>query len=212
MLIDHIGAVIVENSTSQTLWDVDGVLRGIGRLAFPLFCFFIVEGFHYTHDWKKYAVRLAAFAVISEIPFNLAFNGTLLYPDYNNVMWTLLLGLLAIRGVRERQKPLYNIVAIAVVILAVVVLEQYVVKSDYGAAGVIAILIMYLAGRYRLVGFALAVFWLGFTCGHTEWLAFIDLLPLYFYHGRQGHRMKYFFYIFYPAHLLILTAIAHFAV
>ncbi|MGN0240395.1 MAG: TraX family protein, partial [Candidatus Weimeria sp.] len=81
-------------------------------------------------------------------------------------------------------------------------------SSDYGAAGVVTIIIMYLMYKNRLFGFAIAVIWLGFTCGSTELIAAVDLVPLYFYHGRQGRKMKYFFYVFYPAHLLILSLIA----
>ena len=224
MLIDHIGAVLVESMVSKynsyVLWNVDMVLRGIGRLAFPLFCFFIVEGFHYTHDRKKYAIRLGIFAIISEVPFDLAFDKTFFAPYDNSVMITLLLGLLAIwsldtlfkksaekfRDSRVKQN-LCDIVSIAVVTAAVVLIEE-LASSDYGAAGVVAIIIIYLLGRHKLIGLGLAVIWLGLTCGHTEFYALVDLIPLYFYHGRQGHRMKYFFYVFYPAHLLVLSFIA----
>ncbi|MDD6380486.1 MAG: TraX family protein, partial [Lachnospiraceae bacterium] len=201
----------------------DSWLRGIGRLAFPLFCFFIVEGFQYTHDRRRYAVRLGIFAVISEVPFDLAFNGGPFYIYDNNVMWTLLLGLLAIwaldslfKKIREKfsgsAATVLDIVSIAAVVLAVDLIEDYALNSDYGASGVVAIIIMYLLGTHKLIGFALAVIWLGFTCGHSEWYALADLLPLYFYHGRQGRKMKYFFYIFYPAHLLVIRFIAHFIV
>lgn len=227
MAIDHIGAIIVENMAAQkqaqVLWTMDSWLRGIGRLAFPLFCFFIVEGFQYTHDRRRYAVRLGIFAVISEVPFDLAFNGGPFYIYDNNVMWTLLLGLLAIwaldslfKKIREKfsgsAATVLDIVSIAAVVLAVDLIEDYALNSDYGASGVVAIIIMYLLGTHKLIGFALAVIWLGFTCGHSEWYALADLLPLYFYHGRQGRKMKYFFYIFYPAHLLVIRFIAHFIV
>lgn len=227
MAIDHIGAIIVENMAAQkqaqALWMLDSWLRGIGRLAFPLFCFFIVEGFQYTHDRRRYAVRLGIFAVISEVPFDLAFNGGPFYIYDNNVMWTLLLGLLAIwaldslfKKIREKfsgsAATVLDIVSIAAVVLAVDLIEDYALNSDYGASGVVVIIIMYLLGTHKLIGFALAVIWLGFTCGHSEWYALADLLPLYFYHGRQGRKMKYFFYIFYPAHLLVIRFIAHFIV
>lgn len=227
MAIDHIGAIIVENMAAQkqaqALWTLDSWLRGIGRLAFPLFCFFIVEGFHYTHDRRRYAVRLGIFAVISEVPFDLAFNGGPFYIYDNNVMWTLLLGLLAIwaldslfKKIREKfsgsAATVLDIVSIAAVVLAVDLIEDYALNSDYGASGVVAIMILYLLGTHKLIGFALAVIWLGFTCGHSEWYALADLVPLYFYHGRQGRKMKYFFYIFYPAHLLVIRFIAHFIV
>jgi hypothetical protein len=227
MAIDHIGAIIVENMAAQkqaqVLWTLDLWLRGIGRLAFPLFCFFIVEGFQYTHDRRRYAVRLGIFAVISEVPFDLAFNGGPFYIYDNNVMWTLLLGLLAIwaldslfKKIREKFSGApaigLEILSIAAVTLVADLIEEFILNSDYGIGGVVAIIIMYLLGTHRLVGFALAVLWLGLMCGSTEWYAIVDLIPLYFYHGRQGRKMKYFFYIFYPVHLLIIRLIAHFIV
>lgn len=227
MAIDHIGAIIVENMAAQkqaqALWTLDSWLRGIGRLAFPLFCFFIVEGFHYTHDRRRYAVRLGIFAVISEVPFDLAFNGGPFNIYDNNVMWTLLLGLLSIwalntffRKIREKFSGApamgLEILSIAAVTLVADLIEEFILNSDYGIGGVVAIIIMYLLGTHKLIGFALAVIWLGLACGHSEWYALADLVPLYFYHGRQGRKMKYFFYIFYPAHLLIIRLIAHFIV
>lgn len=227
MAIDHIGAIIVENMAvqkqAQALWTLDSWLRGIGRLAFPLFCFFIVEGFYHSHDRRKYALRLLIFAAISEVPFDLAFNGGFFYKDYNNVMWTLLLGLLSIwaldtffRKIREKfsGSPAMGleILSIAAVTLAADLIEEFILNSDYGIGGVVAIMIIYLLGTHRIVGFALAVLWLSLMCDSTEWYAIVDLIPLYFYHGRQGRNMKYFFYIFYPAHLLVIRFIAHFIV
>ena len=114
MLIDHIGAAILEPYAemqmmtygTSNLWILDGLLRGIGRLAFPIFIFLMVEGFYYTHDRKKYFFRMVLFSLISEIPFDMAFQRTLSMGwsqkiplmDFNsqNVFFTLTLGFLAI--------------------------------------------------------------------------------------------------------------------
>ena len=225
MLIDHIGAVILEGGlaekyNSQTRWLLDQVLRDIGRLAFPLFCFFIVEGFHYTHDRKKYALRLGIFAVLSEVPFDMAFDHTYFKPDDNSVMITLLLGLISIWVIDTlftksaarfsgdiKKRRICDAISVIAVIVCVYIIEEWA-SSDYGAAGVVTMIIMYLMYEDKLLGFAIAVIWLGLTCGDTELIAAVDLVPLYFYHGRQGRKMKYFFYAFYPAHLLVLSLIA----
>ena len=101
MLIDHIAATVILQMINngiggQTLIDIYWVMRSIGRMAFPVFCFLLVEGFKYTHSREKYAARMFIFALISEIPFDLAINNTVLEFKSNNVFFTLLLGLLAI--------------------------------------------------------------------------------------------------------------------
>ena len=222
MLIDHIGAAILEGGlaekyNSQTLWLLDQVLRDIGRLAFPLFCFFRVEGFHYTHDRKKCALRLTIFAVLSEVPFDMALNQSVLELSYNNVFFTLFLGLLVIMAadrVMEHFSSDKMISEIGRMILLVVigmvgcVLASYVFSCDYGASGVIAIYIMYLLRSKRELGFAFAVISLGMLSGSLELLALLMLIPLHFYNGTRGKQHKYFFYAFYPLHLLLLALIA----
>lgn len=84
MLTDHIGCILYPDA----VW-----LRCIGRLAFPLFVFMLTEGASHTHSMKRYILRMLVFALITEIPYNLAFNGTLLYTGSRNMLFTLTLGL-----------------------------------------------------------------------------------------------------------------------
>ena len=90
MLLDHLWATIIPDNQWMTC---------VGRLAFPIFAFMITEGYAHTSDFKKYAKRLFLFGLISEIPFNLMSSGSFVYPFHQNVMFTLLLGLLSIREI-----------------------------------------------------------------------------------------------------------------
>ena len=113
MLIDHTAATVIRAlliSASpdwqpglRTLYSVS---RDIGRLAFPIFCFLLVEGFLHTRNPKKYAGRLFLFALISEIPFDLALQSGWFDPGKQNVYFTLLIGLLVLMGLSYfREKP-----------------------------------------------------------------------------------------------------------
>ena len=84
MLFDHLWATIIPGNQ----W-----LTCLGRLAFPLFAFMIVEGYFHTSSLQRYVLRLFIFALISEIPFNLMYSSSFIYPYHQNVIWTLLLGL-----------------------------------------------------------------------------------------------------------------------
>ena len=235
MLIDHTAASILEEMLRQmpswgpitmdnwqNWYRLDLVLRGIGRMAFPIYCFLLVEGFTYTHSKAKYAVRLFIFAFISEIPFDLALNKSIIDMRYNNVFFTLLLGLLTITatdyvvvhmadGTHERMNPALLRIVRAILMVAILfagcLLANYVFRCDYGASGIIAIYILYMFRRRRMLGFALAVCALGMLAGTLELLALLMLIPMYYYNGTRGKQHKYFFYAFYPVHLLILAII-----
>ena len=163
MLIDHIAATVILQMINngiggQTLIDIYWVMRSIGRMAFPVFCFLLVEGFKYTHSREKYAARMFIFALISEIPFDLAINNTVLEFKSNNVFFTLLLGLLAItvldwlKSVDKIEKAssavkwffvtLIRCIVMVSVVLVMMIIAEFVLCCDYGAAGVGCIVMM----------------------------------------------------------------------
>lgn len=206
MLIDHIGAVILEplltvgleQSKFEIVEKIYMTLRFIGRIAFPIFLFLLVEGYIHTHDKKKYARNLFVFALISEIPFDLAFNGKIVAIDYQNVMVTLFLAFLAIWifDTYRKEKPVY---AFGGAILLVVLAQA--LKTDYAAFGVVSALIFY---HTWVNGSKVRFYVCGILVFLWELTAPLAFLPIKFYNGKRGISVKYVFYFFYPVHLLLL--------
>ena len=224
MLIDHFGATVVERYIdANMLWDGNWyilyrVLRCIGRLAFPIYCFFIVEGFKYTHSRPKYAIRLLAFAFISEVPFDMAFQKSFFDMSYNNVFFTLFLGLLTIWAIdevckrisgnnaalptsdefsRSRQDPRTNMdtrtkaltILATIGIAAVGTALGFVLNTDYYGGGVLTILAIYLTrNKKKPLSMAIGVCVCALTCGDIELVALIDSLLIKFYNGKPGKR------------------------
>ena len=145
MIIDHIGVILLKNSNIVLLRTGMGpltlytLMRKIGRLAFPIYCFLLVEGFLHTHDRRKYGLNLLIFALISEIPWNLEHTGALHYTA-QNVFFTLFLGyvgLCCIENFREDGwKQLGSLLVLMIVAMNL--------KADYGVGGFAFILVMYL--------------------------------------------------------------------
>ena len=181
------------------------LFRIIGRLSFPLFCFLISEGLLYTANLKGYLGRLFFFALISEVPYDLAFHGTVYYPQSQNVFFTLFLGLAAISFLHSYlgSRP-----ASALVLALVCVLFAEALHTDYGWFGVMLIIIFYCFKNYRTKGVLIfAVFNTGYglLTGTVKLYAALAGFPIFLYNGKKGRlNWKYFFYAFYPAHLLLL--------
>lgn len=196
MLIDHIGAVLYP--------ELPG-FRIIGRLAFPIFVFLIVEGFYHTSNLRRYELRLLLFALISEVPFDLAFYGKIFYWQHQNVFFTLLIGMVLMEILsKERERPAVRTLScLAAMFLAVLL------HTDYNAGGIIFILIFYIFREYRvwkIIAFSAANL-LCYGVGSLQAAAVFAMVPVALYNGKKGASMKYFFYVFYPVHLLILYLI-----
>lgn len=211
MLIDHIGAIIFP----QYLW-----LRVVGRIAFPIFCFLIVEGFYHTSNVKKYLIRLGIFAFVSEIPFDIAFYNKIMYIDYQNVFFTLFLGLIVIYLMSMVKNNFVNHTYIINILHAFVVIigcaTSIILKTDYSYIGILLIVAFYLFRDNKLIRCIVIIFITGlqgsFPIFHIpiEMYASTALIPISFYNGKKGPSMKYVFYLFYPLHLLCLHFIVNY--
>ena len=212
MLLDHIGASCIESGYADSavpsaLAGPDLALRLIGRLAFPIFCFLLVEGFLHTHDARKYCGRLVLFGLVSELPFDLAFYRTPFYWEHQNVYWTLALGVLAMAGLKhfagENGQPTYK----GMLCFAGCALLAELARTDYGAIGVALIAALYLTRNSRrqqcILGAAMMLF---------EFTAPLAFVLLWHYNGTRGRCskiMQWGFYLFYPAHLALLALITN---
>lgn len=208
MLVDHVGKRILDNYPwfVQTLyrfgdtsvsWSV--LFESVGRLAFPIFCFLLVEGFHHTRNRMRYGINLALFAILSEVPFDLSRSLTPFDPTYQNVFFTLLLGFLAmcaLDGLRERPLPQ----AICVLGLAI---ASMTLLCDYGPRGYALVLVMYALRQQPLIVAAV-----GSCIMLSTWRAGLAFIPINLYNGKRGFIrgpvLKYLCYAFYPLHLLVL--------
>lgn len=213
MLTDHVGAILLPEVLA---------LRCVGRLAFPIFAFFIAEGYAHTRDFGRYFRRLAILAVVSEIPFNLE-NGAVFDLTRQNVLWTFCLALLTLRGLealgRERG---FGRWAGCGLVLAAGFAAGELLRTDYGGWGVVTVALLYLCrdGKYAKLWLLLAMAAVnGLGMGSLTMPVFGGEMPIqifavaalpviWLYNGQAGPKgLRRAFYVFYPAHLLVLEGI-----
>lgn len=231
MIVDHVGLVFFSGTPLYL------PCRIVGRIAFPLYAFLITEGYMYTSNVKKYAGRLLIFALLSEIPFDYAFYGSWCYMGHQNVFFTLVLGLAALVCIdmgglndpsrRPRLQPgmVYDEYAewdfqkkkrtrdMAWILLILLMAAAKFGQSDYGAFGIILIIIFYLYREDKtkclvIAGAALLVDSIvnGFS---IEYWGALALIFIWFYNGRKGRYSMpaILFYAAYPLHLLLIGLI-----
>lgn len=211
MLLDHVAAVLVYDRELYIL------MRAIGRLAFPIFCFLLVEGAHYTKSPGKYALRLLLGAILSEIPFDFALFGGISWM-HQSVMVTLLLGF----GALWVMKKCGNIFLKILSALPFILLGD-LLMTDYGSFGVLLIAML---GFFRdlpmgklmqcvsvcmvcsmIPSFNLQI---GFLEISLELIGCLSIFPMLLYFGHKQTKNKavqWAFYLFYPVHLMVLALI-----
>jgi len=205
MFIDHLSYALYGRFT----W-----LNYIGRLAFPIFAFQLTEGYSHTQNLKKYFLRLGIFAAFSQIPYSL-FLHTFTNNFILNIFFTLFAGLLAIT-VFDKSKNKFSGLFCAVVIA---IISEFL-HFDYGYFGVLLIFVFHLFKNnhiHMIVAFIFAVclkYTISLIQNNFYYPSYIialctmlSIIPILLYNKKQGKHMKYFFYIFYPVHLIILYLI-----
>ena len=215
MLIDHTAHILWWDDPTMTaeLFFLGGrsisaywLARKIGRLAFPIFCFLIAEGWRHTRSKVKYGLNLALFALISEIPFNLMMGGTLGNPGKQNVFVTLFLGLLFLWVYDCKIRELWKAIGFLGVGACAILL-----KADYGLAGAVLVLVMHALNQKPALRAIISYPML--SGGPAAFCAFV---PISLYSGKRGfirsRWLKYGFYLFYPLHILILFGIRKYVI
>ena len=221
MLCDHLWGTIVPGAD----W-----LTCIGRLTFPIFAFMIVEGYFHTKNLKKYVCRLFVFAILSESPFNLAMGSRIFYPVHQNVLWSFLISIGLIHwNEKVKEKQLWKRVVVGLTSIGIGYVAGLITFVDFYHAGILTVLVFYFFKDRKwwcYLGQLLCLWYINFEMlgglsyevhifGETHFIArqgiaVLALIPIWLYKGRQGYHsrmLQYFYYAFYPLHLLILGVI-----
>lgn len=206
MLLDHVGLMLLPEWT---------FLRVLGRLAFPIFAYMIAEGCRHTKNRIKYLLTLLVMAVGIQAVYFVAMGSL-----YQNILLTFTLSVLLICGVDlflQKKTVARGLLAAGAVLLVVFVgaLAPMLFKSagfviDYGFFGVLLpVAVYYAPGRLgKLIAVAVILLIRALLYGELKWFAFLSLPFLALYNGKRGkYKLKYLFYIFYPAHLLVIYLI-----
>lgn len=217
MFIDHLGVSLLDNQQTAYM-----IARGIGRISFPIFAFVLVEGFYYTHDRIKHGILLGIFALISEIPYDMLY-GSFFNLNQQNVLFTLFIGYMMIWAldsismyrVSYSENILKKIGAgrlntiLELLVMLIGFAAAYLLNCSYAYAGVMLILCFYVFRKYHIGRVVVnMVFNMGMFGYGLQWLGAFSIIPIAFYNEKPGkYQWKYFFYIFYPVHILILIVL-----
>nr|WP_300003420.1 TraX family protein [Tissierella sp.] len=195
MIIDHYGAIFKSGVS---------LYRIIGRLAFPIYAFLLVEGYFHTKNVKKYGIRLIVFAFISELPYDLAFRGRLEFMN-QNIFFTLFIGLVTMYFIDQvakenNQKLFFMLIGMFVALI---------LSVDYSFIGIGYILFFYftrsMEKNERIFKMAAIMFLINLSLSFTQQYSIFALFLIYFYNEELGTKNKFvqiLFYIIYPLHLL----------
>ena len=203
------GKDTVAERWNQIFW----ILRSVGRMAFPIYVFLLTEGFCHTRNRRRYALRLGVFALISEIPFDLLVYGKIWDTHSQNVFFTLFLSVLMLTVVdwigRNTDAALAQYRQMAVIVGAA--LLAWLLRTDYDAAGIMLVAVLFWFRLTQdtacLAGFVLMAA-AEFRPVYIPGLA-VSFFLIRCYNGTRGSwKGKWFFYLVYPVHLLVLYGIS----
>lgn len=209
MFLDHVKYLLGESNF---------VTQYLGRLAFPLFMFVMVEGYCHTRDVKKYLIRLGIAALISQIPYQLFVNNLIGVEGIKiNVIATFFVTMICLLIWDKAFSKVYS----AILILVIGFLAQ-LLNFEYGIFAILLGMLFYICREKKILKniiflIMIAVYYylifLKFSPGYFTYLicTALVLIPIGLYNGKKGIGLKYFFYLFYPAHMIIFLLISNFS-
>ena len=207
MFIDHFNKAIITPFLTGTgpMVIITTIFDILGRIAFPIFAFMVVEGFFKTKSQWKYLRNLLIFAVISEIPHDMLQSAEFVNTWSQNILWGLALGLFTIMVIDKlkekiKKRPLWIFVSLLIVALSS--LGSMLISSDYEYYAIIIIYLYYIFYDKRLVASGI-----GYLVIIKEIYAILGFTTVLLYNGEKGKQNKIFNYLFYPVHLLIFGII-----
>lgn len=197
MIVDHIGLVFFPNIA---------VFRIIGRVSFPIFAFFISEGYYYTKSRKKYILTLLIFAIISQ-PFYILMIG-----NYTlNILFTFLFSILLMILIDYTKSKKSNIVSYYIIYFSIIIGLSILGLIEYGSLGVMLPVIFYTFRNSNLkyiIAIALICFY-SIIFSSIQIYSIVSILLLMLYSGNRGKmNIKYLFYVSYPIHMLLIYLIS----
>ena len=210
MTIDHIGVVF--GTPFYTF------LRAVGRLSFPIFAYLLTEGYDHTKSFSKYFFKLLIFALISEVIYDYIFFGSFIYMNANNVFFTLALGLLTLFLldksrilVKKYFKEKIDLIIIFPITYFLIVIIMGLIGEflnfSYGMLGIFVISFFYLF-KDSLLLTVISVTLSTLIFGESvQYFSLFSLILIWFYNKKLGKKCKFFFYLYYPLHILILGLI-----
>ncbi len=195
MLLDHAALLSIIASSNTYI-----ALRIIGRLAFPIFAYYIAVGFTHTHNLKKYVTRLLVCAVVSQIPFALYFKE----PFNLNIIFTFLFAIAVLYFLKLR----WHYTAFALALLPVCTQILFNISTDYSTYGILTVVAFYIFMQEKtkagLAFIILTVVFSVLTSSYVQLFSILALPIIYLKHPIGIKMPKYFFYYFYPSHIMVL--------
>lgn len=229
MFIDHLTYTFLESYSPETGRQMrymvpngvllDAVGRAIGRSAMPIFAFLIAESLYYTRSKARYLLRMTLFAIVAEPAFWLMERGIEDHLELN-VMFTFAYAIVAVwivdtlvlqylrREDGARRGLLWRVPVSVAAVAGICYFAEKVIYSDYGAYGVIVVLLFYVFHNVRFVGMVGAYLTL-LSVKMSEVYALPGMILIWLHNGQRGRQNKYFFYLFYPGHILVIRLIRY---